>query len=188
MASLLTAFTDPRRLSIEEFLQIEFGPDLKAELDDGFIRLMAGGTCRHSRVQGNILVWLANDLRGSGCRAHGSDMRVQVSDKSIRHPDVSVDCAPAPIEEVTTPMRPRVIVEVLSPATRDHDERIKPAEYRTLDTVDTVLFVDPEAERCRVLQRTGPGAWSDVTHAEPADIAFPSLGLTMPHIGIFARD
>ena len=188
MASLLLSSTWPRRLSIEEFLQIDFGPGLRAELDDGFIRMMAGGTYRHSRVQTNILVAIANRMRGSGCRPYGSDMAVKIADKSVRYPDVTVDCAPAPIEEARALMQPRVVFEVLSPTTRGHDEGVKLAEYRTLATVDTIVLVDPEAERCRVLQRTGPGAWSDVTYADPADIALPALDLTLPHAEIFARD
>ena len=156
MASLLLSSTWPRRLAIEEFLQIDFGPDLRAELDDGFIRMMVGGTYRHARVQGNVFGFLRDRLRGSGCRPYGSDMAVKIPDKSVRYPDVTVDCAPAPIEEARALMQPRVVFEVLSPSTRDQDEGVKLAEYRTLATVDTIVLVDPEAERCRLLQRTGP--------------------------------
>lgn len=53
-------------LTAEEFLQIDFG-DRKAELDNGVIRMMAGGTGRHAQVQGNIFVALRSRLRGSGC-------------------------------------------------------------------------------------------------------------------------
>ena len=36
-------------LTAEEFLQFDFG-DRKAELDNGVIRMMAGGTARHSEI------------------------------------------------------------------------------------------------------------------------------------------
>lgn len=44
------ALSWPRLLTVE-FLQIDFGPELKAELDDGCIRMMAGGSRSHARVQ-----------------------------------------------------------------------------------------------------------------------------------------
>lgn len=183
--------TDPhqRLLTVAEFLQIDFGPDMKAELDEGVIRMMAGGTRAHARVQMNLYRYLGNALRGSGCRPFGSDMGVAARDRSMRYPDVTVDCgAPGDGPEDRVLRDPRVVIEVLSPSTRGVDEGVKQAEYRAMPSIDTIVFVDPDAERCRVVQRTGPEAWSDVTYTAPAAIALPSLGLTIPHDEIFARD
>ena len=41
-------------LTAKEFLEIDFG-ERKAELDNGVIRMMAGGTARHAEVQANLL-------------------------------------------------------------------------------------------------------------------------------------
>lgn len=183
--------TDPytRLLTVEEFLQIEFGPDMKAELDEGVIRMMAGGSRDHARVQMNLYRFLGAALRGSGCRPYGSDMAVAGADRSVRYPDVTVDCgtaSDAPDDRILGD--PRVVIEVLSPSTRRSDEGVKLAEYRALPTVDTIAFVDPDSERCRVLQRTGPSAWSDITYSGPAPLDLPSLGRSIPHAEIFARD
>ncbi|HEU0045217.1 hypothetical protein [Sphingomonas sp.] len=42
-------------------------------------------------------------------------------------------------------------------------------------------------ERVRVIQRTGPKGWSDVSYDDAFDIPLPSLGVTLPHAEIFAR-
>ncbi|MGI4731444.1 MAG: Uma2 family endonuclease [Janthinobacterium lividum] len=187
MASLASPY--PRLLSATEFLRIDFGSHLKAELDDGVIRMMGGGSIAHARVQMNLYRTLASALRGSGCRPYGSDAAVETHDRSVRYPDVTIDCARGGDLPGDLVLRePRVIIEVLSPSTRTEDAGVKLVEYRALATVETIVLVDPDAERCRVVQRTGPGAWSDVTHSEPADIAFPSLGISIPHDEIFARD
>lgn len=186
MASLL-ALTDPRLLTAEEFYQIDFGPDLKAELDNGVIRMMAGGTRDHARVQANITAFLRTNLRGSGCRPYGSDMSVRAHDLSVRYPDVTVDCgSPEDRGDDTRLTAPRAIFEVLSPSTRDLDLRVKSEEYRALPTVDTIVFVDPDAETVIVHQRIANG-WNQTLPA-PADVPLPSLGVTLPHAEIFARD
>ncbi len=58
----------------------------------------------------------------------------------------------------------------------------------TLPTVDTIVLVDPESERLRVLQRTGPNSWNDTMFDGPAALDLPSLNVTIPHNEIFARD
>ena len=188
MASLLAPVL-PRLLTVEEFLEIDFGPHLKAELDRGTVLMMAGGTRDHARIQGNFMRYLGNALRGSGCRPYGSDVKVRSHDLSVRYPDVTVDCgAPGDTGRDEFLHAPRVIIEVLSPSTRAKDAGVKLDEYRTMRTVETIALVDPETERLRVLQRTGPQTWSDSTFVEPAALELVSMGIAMPHDEIFARD
>ncbi len=186
----MAARPEPILLSAEQFLRIDFGSDVKAELDNGVIRMMAGGTRAPARVQMTLYIFLGRMLRGSGCRPFGSDMAVRTHAGSVRYPDVSVDCGgDSPMDDDAKVLSdPRVVIEVLSPGTRREDEGVKLDEYRRLDGVDTIALIDPEGERIRVLQRIGPEEWSDRTHREEADLHLPSLGVTVPHAEIFARD
>ncbi|WP_375427617.1 Uma2 family endonuclease [uncultured Sphingomonas sp.] len=177
-------------LTAEQFLAIEWGSDIKAELDNGVIRVMSGGTVAHARVQMNLYRFLGSALRGSGCRPFGSDMAIRTHAGSVRYPDVSVDCGGdrGTSDEAKALGDPRVVIEILSPSTRREDEGVKLSEYRLVLTIDTIVFLDPLAERMRVLQRTGPDSWSDRTYQEPAELELPALGLVVPHAEIFARD
>ena len=105
-------------LTAREFLEIDFG-ERKAELDNGVIRTMAGGTARHSGVQIDILTALRGRLRDTGCRRYTSDMAVQTHDSSIRYPDVAVYRGRnyAKDDEEKAFDDPRVIFEVLSTGT-----------------------------------------------------------------------
>lgn len=181
--------TDPhyRLLTAEEFLRIDFGPDMKAELDDGVIRMMGGGTRDHARVQANLLALVRGALRGSGCRPYGSDMAVRTQDRSVRYPDLTIDCGSAsdrPEDLVLSD--PRVIVEVLSPSTRQSDLNVKKNEYRAVLSVDAIVFIDVEQETLSVHQRID-GGWTETVFAA-RDVVLPSLDLTIPHAEIFARD
>jgi Uma2 family endonuclease len=181
-----------RLLTADEFLRIDFGPDLKAELDNGVIRMMAGGTRRHNRVQTNLIIALGNALRGSGCRPNGSDLGVRTHDGSVRYPDISISCGPErPEDDRDRALAdPRVLIEVLSPSTEASDRSAKLPEYKALPSVELIALVDPESERLHLFQRTNrrPESWSEVIHVEPADLELPMLGITIPHGEIFARD
>lgn len=181
----------PRLLTVDEFLQIDFGPDMKAELDNGAVRMMAGGTRAHDRVQMNLIIELGMRLRGSGCRPSGSDMGIRTHDRSLRYPDVSVTCGRDSEQDdrIRDVRDPTAIVEVLSPSTAHHDRQFKLPEYKAIDSVETIAFIDPDREHMTVWQRTGrdPDAWSEVAHTRPADLALPGLGVVVPAADIFRR-
>jgi Uma2 family endonuclease len=176
-------------ITVEEFLAIQFPPDTKCELDNGVIRMMAGGTVRHAEVQANILRYMGNALRGSGCKPFGSDLGVQTGDMALRYPDVTVICGDRSTEgDAKAIDNPRLIVEVLSPSTRVHDLGVKLTEYRAIPTVATVLLVDPTTETVRMIKRTGVAAWTDEDFESGDDVPLADLDVTLPHAEIFARD
>ncbi len=182
--------TDPhyRLLTAEEFLRIDFGADMKAELDNGVIRMMAGGTRDHARVQGNLFIALGVALRGSGCRPYGSDMAVRTHGRSVRYPDLTIDCgAPGDRPEDLTLSDPRVVIEVLSPSTRSSDLTVKKEEYRAIASIDTIAFIDVEKQALAIHQRIDNG-WTETLFSPAMDLVLPSLGITIPHAEIFATD
>ena len=176
-------------LTADEFLEIDFG-ERKAELDNGVIRMMAGGSGRHAQVQGNIYAYLRTRLRGSGCLPYSSDMAARTRDRSIRYPDVTVYCGRggAANDDLKAFDDPRVLFEVLSAGTARTDLTVKLVEYKSLPSVDAVVFVDIASERLHVVRRNGPDGWSEIIHREPVDLTLPSLDLVIPHDEIFARD
>jgi Uma2 family endonuclease len=178
-------------VSADQFLAMEFGPDEKVELDNGVIRMMSGGTARHAKVQLNISAFLRLRLRGTGCSPYNSDMAARTHVLSVRYPDIAVYCGSQDSAENDKKLAfddPVVVIEVLSPSTASHDQKDKLIEYRALGSVDTILFVDPEQERVRIVQRTSPEGWADNWIKQGEDVPLPALKLTLPHSEIFARD
>lgn len=177
-------------LTVEDFLQIDFGPDLHAELDNGVIRIREMGTASHARVSGNILVWLATNLRGTGFAAYGSSFGVRTHDMSLRYPNVSLFFGrngPEYDDDLAFD-DPTLVVEVMSPTTAAYDTGVKLDEYRALSSVEALIFVDPITERIRVLHRTGPQAWTDAWIEGDTAIDLPTLKLRMPLSEVFSRD
>lgn len=168
---------------------MDFG-GAKAELEDGLIFMMAGGTATHAAIAGNILSYLRVRLRGSGCRPYGSDLAVRTGERTIRFPDVGVYCRPVSPEDRQRQLLgdPQTVFEVLSSSTASHDQRTKLEEYRALAGVAEIVFVDPETESVRLVRRTGREGWIDDWLERGADLELPSLGVAIPHSEVFARD
>lgn len=180
-----------RPITADEFLEMDFGTDRKFELDNGVIYMMTGGTEAHAWVQGNIYAWLKHRLRGTGCRPYGSDIAVRITETDVRYPDVTIYCDQPPRTEISgfqLLSDPTVIVEVLSPSTATFDQGTKLAEYRTLQSVRTIAFVDPVNEMCRTMERQSEHGWLDHMFSGERGIPIPSLDLVIPHDEIFARD
>ena len=191
---MLTAPSEPYLLNVEQFLAINWDDsDVKAELDRGvirIIRMMAGGSVDHSRVQGNVFGSLYAKLKGSGCRPHGPDMGVQIDETSLRYPDVSVYCGrDGELDGKRRALNdPKLVVEVLSPSTRDGDLDVKLPEYRSVKSLDHILYLDPETETARLLTRTGPRSWNDADIEAGAVVHLQALGASLTWDDIFARD
>ena len=181
-----------RLLTVDEFLEIEFDPGTKAELSNGVVRvlrMMSGGSRAHARVQRNILMALGNKLRGSGCCPYGSDLAVQPNEMSLRYPDVSVVCGGEGIEhdKELVVEQPRMVVEVLSPSTRYHDEHVKLVEYCAMPSLDVILYVDPDKETVRLLTRTPAHGWADRLLDKAEGVTLDAFGITLSWDEIFAR-
>lgn len=177
-----------RRVTVEEFLAMDFG-DAKAELEDGLIYMMAGGSEVHARIAANIIIALGTRLRGTGCRPYGSDFAMRTVEGNIRFPDVSVYCNDPTVPEKARKQLlgdPCVVFEILSSSTASHDQLVKVPEFRALEGVRDIVLVDPERERIRLITRTPRGGWSDewIDSGEPVTLG--SLDLSIPHAEFFA--
>jgi Uma2 family endonuclease len=178
-----------RLLTVEEFLELEIDVEGRVELDNGVIRMMAGGSAAHARVQGNVFGTLFDKLRGKACRPYGSDMGLRAHDLSLRYPDVSVFCGREGPENDKLQMfnDPHLVVEVLSPSTRDSDVRVKLPEYCAIHSLRAILYIDPEAETVRLLSRNVTGGWLDTEIAQNGDVNLPDLDIKLRHEEIFQR-
>lgn len=181
--------TDDVLLTAEQFLEIDFGPDKRAELDNGVIRMMTGGTRGHMRIGSNLMRFLGAALRGSGCRPY-AEAGVRTHAASVRYPDVMIVCGEDAEEDdaLLTFDDPKVIFEILSPSTATRDRGIKLAEYRDVPTVDTIVLIDPVTKRITVAQRTTGEDWADHVLAADEPLKLPSVSLDLPQQEIFARD
>jgi Uma2 family endonuclease len=177
------------RFTLEEFFRWQEGSEHRFELVDGRPVAMTGATFGHDRVVVNILTSLRNALRGGGsdCDASTADIGVITGPRTLRRPDVAIYCPP--FEDLATKASdPRLVVEVLSPSTRDVDQATKLAEYKEVRGCDYVILVNPTQIDVAVWSRSGSGEWELAEYTSPESvIPLDRLGITLPITAIYER-
>jgi Uma2 family endonuclease len=177
-------------ITVDEFLLIDWGSDKKAELDNGVIRMMTGGTRSHSRVQANLIRHLGNALEGSSCRPFGSDMGLRVSELTLRYPDVSIYCGASFAPEFDNEREgkdPKTVIEILSPSTSRRDLGEKLEEYQRIISIDAIIFIEPVGELIRAVTRAGAESWLDSGFSGHCDLVVTSPNVTIARTLVFGR-
>jgi Uma2 family endonuclease len=125
---------------------------------------MSGGTAEHNLSLGAVYANLWLHLKSSPCRVFVTDMRVAVeAADAYYYPDVVVTCNAADLanSKALQITAPKLIVEVLSPSTASFDRGQKFAHYRTLDSLEEYVLIDPELQTVDVYRKnTEAGLWT----------------------------
>lgn len=160
----------------DEYLQLEQDTDIKHEFYQGEIFAMSGGTFNHARISGNIFVALSTQLHGKNCQPMNSDMRIHTPSGLDTYPDISVYCnQPALSDKQRTLLNPIVIIEVLSPSTRNYDRSAKFSHYRSIVTLHDYLLVDSEKVFIEHFHKVADG-WLFHDYTQLSDeVALPSI-------------
>lgn len=149
---------------------------------------MAGASDAHVKVTGNVHYAFKTHLRGKGCGLYASDMRVKVEakDKAYFYPDVMVTCDPEDQQRDTAKQSPLLIVEVLSPSTKDYDKGGKFDVYRLLSSLREYVLIDPTEYLVEIFRLNEHQRWElFVFEGAESKVEFASIGLTVPIIDLY---
>jgi Uma2 family endonuclease len=81
---------------------------------------------------------------------------------------------------------PKLVVEVLPPSTREYDLYNKIEEYRALDSLEYVLFIEPNIPLAVLWSRGEDRSWSDDTiEGLEKVVHVPRLGLALKLVDIY---
>lgn len=142
----------------EEYLAMEEVAEYKSEYSHGEIFAMSGGTPDHNKISANLVAEFVQLLRNKPCDVFGSDQRVFINKSEMfTYPDVMVVCgkyqfAPKRKDTIANPI---LLVEVLSPSTREYDRGAKFNFYKQIPSLQEYLMVESESVRVERYQRAG---------------------------------
>jgi Uma2 family endonuclease len=171
-----------RKYTLDDYFTIEGVSEIKHEFYNGEIFAMAGASAAHNEITANVLSRLRLALRRHGCRAYGSDLRVQTPAGLYTYPDVSVFCGALMLAagRDDTAANPVFLVEVLSEATRDYDRGDKFTLYKSIPTLREYLLIEQSVVRVEQRVRRRGARWTATVYERLDDVVrLASIPLTL---------
>ena len=175
----------------EEYLELERASEARHEYMFGQMVRVPGGTPRHSLIVANTCIALGKRLSGGGCRIFDSSLRVclDVEMSFYVYPDLTVvegavECLEQRDETVTNP---KVVIEVLSPATRDVELGSKARMYIGVPSLKDLLMIDQNRIGIEHWVRQSADHWSMTRWTKrEAVIRMESIDCDVPVAEIYA--
>lgn len=172
-------------LTEQDYLEGEKLSEIKHEYIDGEVYAMAGASKNHQRLITKLVQKLANHLDNTPCEVFNSDIKVRADNgKKYFYPDVLVVCSDDNTDDYYTES-PRIIVEVLSKATRKFDNTLKRHVYQAMPSLEEYVLIEQdfvEIEVCRKAEN-----WQPSHYYLGDDLSLTSIGLTLPVLDIYQR-
>jgi len=137
-----------RRYTVEEYLEMEKASTVKHEYYQGEIFAMSGASYGHNILFSNIFLKVGSKLKGKSCHIFGSDMRMNIPENTLfTYPDISIYCNGVMHSDVDeeTFILPTVIIEILSPSTKNYDRGRKFNLYKDIPSLKEYIMIDSES-------------------------------------------
>jgi Uma2 family endonuclease len=163
------------KISIEAYLEMENAAVEKHEYYKGEIFAMSGAKVPHNIISKNLLGTLFSKLKGKKCQPYGSDQRIHIPTNTLfTYPDISIICG-----EIITlndddynVLNPSVIIEVLSPSTKNYDRGEKFKLYRDIPTLREYILADSESIHIEVFRLNKTKHWELQEYNSAEDILY----------------
>jgi Uma2 family endonuclease len=156
--------TIPKKVSLEDYFRLEEKSLHKNEYHDGIIVPMAGAKLRHNLLASKInfeLQYFAM-LEKLDYKISNSDTKIRIDDyNKVVYPDAVVICANPEFynNREDTICNPLIIVEVLSPSTKNYDRTTKFEMYRTVPSFKEYVLIHQDRPRVSVWTKQDDTSW-----------------------------
>ena len=151
-----------RQYQAEEYLEMETASQVKHEFYQGEIFAMAGASAVHNIIFKNTFGNLFISLKNSKCQPFGSDLRLHIPENTLyTYPDISVYCGDifSSVDDAQSATLPTVIIEILSPETRNYDRGQKFLLYRAIKSLGDYLLIDSTSYHVEHFSINADGFW-----------------------------
>lgn len=163
-------------VSEKEYLINEVKAEIKSEYNDGVITAMAGAQLEHNLIVSNLMYELNVCARKEGCLVLPSDTLLHLpSCKRYVYPDVMVVCEMLQVNKkvkngLDAILNPSIIIEVMSPTTKNEDLGDKMQCYLELKSLKQYILIDSTKKYAMIYTRTTDKDWHLRTYSEDEDI------------------
>ena len=149
--------------TVEQYLEYDRNSEFKNEFISGEIVPMLGATPWHSLISSNAGSAFGSRFLACGCRVFDSSLRVCLDPESnYAYPDATVVCGQLDFSDEIkdTVTNPKIVVEVLSPTTKNYDLGEKLRLYWNIASLTDILLVEQQKVWIEYWFRAPGGEWS----------------------------
>jgi Uma2 family endonuclease len=177
------------KIGVDEYLEGEKFSQIKREFVNGEVYAMAGASDRHYRISMNLAAKLDAHLENSDCEVFMAEMKLKADEDAFYYPDVFVACDENP-KDAYFREYPILIIEVISPSTRQTDRREKLRAYQQIPSVQEYVIIEQDKIHLEIHRRQPDGHWITYfynDHDLDETIQFQSVNLTTNLEQIYRR-
>jgi Uma2 family endonuclease len=187
-----TKFTSQEYLEIER-VSLERHEFYKGEIfhmyGHGEMLAMSGAAYNHNEIFTNLFGELCSKLKGGSCKPYGPDKRLHIPQNTLyTYPDIAVYCHQQSVSgDEDNSIDPSLIIEILSPSTRQYDMGAKFELYKDIPVLKEYILVEPKSLTI-YCYRKGPGnSWQKEVYTGPsAVLTLQSMNITITLQDIYA--
>lgn len=164
-----------KKWTIEEYLEMENASFEKHEYYQGEIFAMSGPKMADNIIATNVLGELRQKLKGSKCRPYNSDQRIHIEKNTLfTYPDISVVCGEVKTlnNDEWNILNPIILIEVLSPSTRNYDHGDKFKLYREIPSLKEYILIDSSSVSVEAFSVNAAGLWELKEYKSVNEILF----------------
>jgi Uma2 family endonuclease len=180
-----------RHMTVDQYLAFELKSPSRHEYLAGEVFAMTGSGAQHNALAARLFAATAAHLSGSPWLGFRSEVKVRVRTNMrdyFYYPDMLVISEPDHRadggDQAAFVCSPRLLAEVISPATENIDRREKSMMYREIATLEEYVLV--AQDKCEVTIFRRREQWRPVLYRSLEDSAeFRSIGLSLPLTWIY---
>lgn len=178
-----------RKYTIEEYLEMERYSDIKHEYFQGEVFAMSGARLPHNIIFSNLFRDIAVFLKGKSCRPFNGDLRIHIPQNTLfTYPDISIVCGDIITlnDDKYNVINPTVIIEVLSPSTKNYDRGNKFSLYRDIPSLKEYILVDSESVKIESWYINQSNHWELQEYQHPDEaLQIKAINLSLPLADIY---
>ena len=168
----------------EKYLATEEKSLEKHENYSGEVFAMSGSKVPPNTIDGNLFICIGSYLKRKPCKPFNSDQRIYIEKNGLfTYPDLSIVCGKTETKnnDNRNVINPSVIIEILSPATKNYDRGEKFKLYRDLPSLKEYILVDSTAIGIENFCINSDGFWELKEYKNMNDSLFiKTIHLTIP--------
>ncbi len=155
----------------------------------GDLLAMSGAGNRHNLIFSNLFIALGIKLKGKLCRPYGPDMRINIPENTLyTYPDISIFCGEIPFSRLDedTVVQPTVLIEILSPSTKQYDRGARFKLHRDIPTLKGYILFDAASVNIEAFRINRNNNWElEEYKTLSGDLLIPSVNVSIPIADIY---